>query len=123
MYKEASRQKIRFNTNRGLLSVEQIWDLPMKDLIASIKHAKEGLSKDKDDDLSFLDDTIKVDPVQQLSFDILKDVYLTKKKEAEDRRNELDKKEHNQKILSLIAEKQEGELKGKSIEELERMLK
>ena len=64
-----------------------------------------------------------VDIENQLRFDILKDVYLTKKKEAEELRNAAEIKAHNQKILTLIAEKKDESLKGKSIEELEGLLK
>ena len=48
---------------------------------------------------------------------------LTKKKEAEELRDAAETKAHNQKILTLIAEKQEGKLKEMSIEELEKLLK
>ena len=64
-----------------------------------------------------------VDKENQLRFDILKDIYLTKKKEAEELRDASVAKQHNQKILALIAEKQEEGLRGKSIDELQALLK
>lgn len=63
-----------------------------------------------------------VDKENQLKFDILKDVYLTKKAENEAKRTELDRKANDQKILALIQQKKEGALAEKSIEELEAML-
>lgn len=81
------------------------------------------MKKNDDDELSFLEDTKVVDVENQLRFDILKDIYLTKKKEAEELRNIAETKEHNQKILSLIAEKQDSKLKDMSIEDLEKLLK
>jgi hypothetical protein len=125
MYKIASQLKLRFSTPVGNLSVEQLWDLSQGQITKSIIAVKKLLKKENDDDLSFLDN-VKVSDIDfenQLRFDILKDVYLTNKKEQEEARSAAEKKEHNQKILTLIAEKKEGELKGKSIEELEAMLK
>ena len=84
---------------------------------------KKILKKSDDDELSFLDDSQVVDKENQLRFDILKDVYLTKKKEAEELRDASVAKQHNQKILALIAEKQEEGLRGKSIDELQALLK
>lgn len=69
-----------------------------------------------------INDTKVVDIENQLRFDIAKDVYLTKKKLAEDLREKADKKAFEQKILGLIAEKQEGSLREKSIEELQKMI-
>ena len=122
-FKQASRLKLRFSTSLGLLTVEQLWDLSQTQLSNAIKAAKKVLNKENDDELAFLEDTKTVDIENQLRFDILKDIYLTKKTEAEELRNAADVKAYNQKILALIAEKQEGELKGKSIAELEAMLK
>lgn len=123
MFKQASKLKLRFQTNRGVLSAEQLWDLTQTDLANAIKAVKKVLKTGDDDELSFLESTKVVDVENQLRFDILKDVYLTKKKEAEESRDAAANKAHNQKILALIAEKQEEGLKGKSIEELEALLK
>ena len=123
MYKQASKLKLRFQTNRGVLSAEQLWDLSQTDLSNAVKAVKKILKKTDDDELSFLEDSKVVDVENQLRFDILKDVYLTKKKEAEELRDAAETKAHNQKILTLIAEKQEGKLKEMSIEELEKLLK
>lgn len=123
MYKQASQLKLRFLTNVGLLTVEQLWDLSQTQLSSAVKAVKKVLKKNDDDELSFLEDTKEVDVENQLRFDILKDVYLTKKKEAEEIRNAADIKAHNQKILTLIAEKKDDSLKGMSIAELEAQLK
>ena len=123
MYKTASQLKLRFPTNVGNLSVEQIWDLSQSQLTNAIKAVKKVLKKNDDDELSFLEDAKVVDVDNQLRFDILKDVYLTNKKEAEELRNAYEIKVHNQKILALIADKKDESLKGKSVEELEALLK
>lgn len=123
MFKQASQLKLRFQTSRGILSTEQLWDLSQTDLSNAIKSVKKILKKSDDDELSFLEDTKIVDVENQLRFDILKEVYLTKKKESEELRNAAETKAHNQKILALIAEKQEGKLRDMSVEELEKLLK
>ena len=123
MYKQASQMKLRFQTGVGLLTVEQLWDLSLSNLSSAIKNVKKILKKTDDDELSFLEDTKVVDVENQLRFDILKDVYLTKKKEVEELRDAANIKAHNQKILQLIADKQEADLKGKTVAELEAMLK
>lgn len=123
MYKQASQLRLRFSTSVGQLSVEQLWDLSQTQLANFIKVVKKQLNKDDDDELSFLDNTRTVDIENQLRFDILKDVYLTKKKEMEAKRDAAEIKAHNQKIDALIAEKQEGKLKEMSIEDLEKLRK
>lgn len=123
MFKQASRLKLRFQTTKGLLSVEQLWDLSMADLTKSIKSLSKTLNKKEDDNLSFLNDVDESDPIAQLQFDILKDIYVTKKSEADAARTAKETKEHNQRILQLIADKKDKELEGKSVEELEAMLK
>lgn len=126
-YKQASRLNLMFNTTKGLLTLGQVWSLSLIQLKTAIT-AQHDLIKQSsggtDDELSFLgEDTPKVDPIDQLRFDILKDIYTTKKSEADAVKNEKDIKEHNQKIMALIAEKEDEELKGKSAEELRAMLK
>lgn len=122
MYKEANRLKLRFLTKVGQLSVEQLWDLTQDQLSDAIKAVNKILSKNEtDNNLSFLETTNVVDKENQLRFDILKDIYMTKLDEMKKLRDEADIKAHNKKIDALIAEKQESELKNMSIEELEKL--
>lgn len=121
-YKIASQLGLRFTTDQGLLSVEKLWGLTQTQLSNLVKSIKKVLQKDDDDELSFLNDTKTVDNENQLRFDIVKDVYLTKKKLADEARAEKDKKLFEQKILEVIAGKQENSLWDKSIEELQAMV-
>lgn len=126
MYKEASKLKLRFNTEKGILTVEQLWDCTRAMLARTIKeyHKIIGKQVGEGDELDFLtEEATTVDPELKLSFDILKDVFLTKKKEAEQARDEEETKQHNAKIDAIIASKQEEQLAGKSIEELEKLRK
>lgn len=123
MFKQAAQLKLKFITNKGLLSVEQLFDLSFSELSNSIKAVNKVLKKNNDDELSFLEDAKIVDVENQLRFDILKDVYQTKKKEAEEIRTAADVKAHNLKIDTLIAEKKDGQMKDMSIEELEKLRK
>ena len=124
MYKKASKLKLRIFTKFGNLSVEQLWDLSLADLSAAIKVANKKIKQIKElDCLDFLEGTSKVDPIDQLSFDILKDIFLEKKKEADEIASAREVKEYNQKILSLIAKKQDESLESKSLEELTELLK
>lgn len=124
---EASRIKLKVQTSVGILSVEQLWDLSLPKLEAAIRQVKKTLKKEDelelDNDLDFLDSKQTVDKIKQLSFDILKEIYLTKKEELEAEKNALSTKEHNEKIMRLIHDKQENELAGKSVDELMKMLK
>jgi hypothetical protein len=123
MYKQASKLGLRFATEKGNLSVEQLWDLSQTELSNSIKSVKKLLKQNTDDDeLSFLGDTVVTDDVNKLRFELLKDVYLTKKKEAEELRTAKEDKARKQKIAEIIAEKKEGALRDKSIEELEQLM-
>lgn len=122
IFKQATKMGLRFGTSKGSLSTEQLFQLTQTDLATAITNQKKLLNKGNEDGLSFLDESSKVDAVEQLRFDILKEVYLTKKADAEALRDARVKKETKQKILNLIAEKKEGELATKSVAELEAML-
>lgn len=121
MYKKASKLKLRFQTTKGQLSVEQLWSLPMADLVVAIKTAKKVIDINTgDDELSFLDENKKTDEKAVLTFNILKDIYLTRMEEMEAKRKAKETKAQNEEILSIIHERT---LKEKSVEELEALLK
>lgn len=120
-FKLASQQKLRFQTNRGLLSSEQLWDLSLEELDTlavslEIEH-KQSAKK------SFLVKTSIKDKTAKLRFDVVLDVLTTVVAEQEAAAEAMEIKEHNKKIVTLIAEKQDESLKGKSIKQLEALLR
>lgn len=123
IFKEASRTKLRVNTSVGQLSVEQLWDLSLNKLSTIIKNVNKELKKDDDNELTFLDETKTVDRVQQLTFDVLKEIYTTKKAEQDAAKEAASRKEFNEKINALIAKKQESKLESLSEEDLQALLK
>lgn len=120
-FKLASQQKLRFQTNRGLLSSEQLWDLSLEELdtLAVSLETEHKQSAKK----SFLVKTSIKDKTAKLRFDLVLDVLNTVVAEKEAAAEALEIKEHNKKIITLISEKQDESLKGKSIKQLEAMLK
>lgn len=120
-FKLATQQKLRFQTNKGLLSTEQLWDLSLGDLDAlAVSLETEHKQSAK---RSFLVKTSVKDKTAKLRFDVVLDVLGTMVAEQEAALEALEIKEHNKKIITLISEKQDESLKGKSIKQLEAMLK
>jgi hypothetical protein len=119
-FKLASQQKLRFQTTKGLLSAEQLWDLSLQDLdmLAVSLEAEHKESGRK----SFLTKTSAKDKTAKLRFDIVLDILSTKVEEEQTALAEIERKANNQKIISIIADKQDESLKGKSIKQLEAML-
>lgn len=127
IFKKASKKKLRFNTNRGVLSVEQLWDLPKDEIRQLVIKSREAVKKSSgevnDSELSFLDTPVKAKATDdELRFEILKDIYITKKSAEEKAQKKAEARANNKKILELIARKQDEALEKKSIKDLEKML-
>ncbi len=121
MYKQISKEKVRFQALKGELTVEQLWDLNLVELdnlaVSLEKDYKESKGK------SFLEKKTTKDKGIKLQFDVVLDILNTKVEENEIAQNAEETKAHNQKILGLIKQKQDSKLECKSIKELEKMLK
>lgn len=118
-YKQGTREKLRFSTKKGELSIENLWDLGLEtlnDIAVDLYNQYESSGKK-----SFLVNRSEKDKIIKLKLDVILDILNTKKEEAEQRRTEKERKEHNQKIDELIERKKQGELEGKTVEELEQM--
>ncbi|MBO4786346.1 MAG: hypothetical protein J5510_04690 [Prevotella sp.] len=127
IYKKAAKKKLRFSTNRGVLSVEQLWDLSREEIrhlvIVARNIAKKSSGEINDSELSFLDSPAKAKATDdELRFEILKDIYLTKKTAEEKAQKKAEAKANNKKLLEIIARKQDEALEKKSIKDLEKML-
>ena len=118
---KATQQKLRFQTPRGVLGTEQLWDLSLEELDQVAVQLDEGYKNSKGK--SFLNKKTKKDKTIKLKLDIVLQIISIIQEEQEALQTAAETKSHNQKILGLIAEKQNAELAGKSVEELTEMLK
>lgn len=120
MYKEALQKKLRFKTNKGLISVEDLFDLSLQNLntlaIMLDKKVNEAPRK------SFIEDVPTDTNDDELKFSIVKDVISIKLKAKEDNLSRAQKEAKKKRIAELIAKKEDEELAGKSVEELKKML-
>lgn len=124
MYKKAAKLKLRFASSKGQLTVEQLFDLTMSELSSLIKKVNTDLKKEArvDDDLAFLEGKDETESLNSLRFEILKDVYLTKKQERDDAAEDQDRKARRQRIAEIIAKKEDEALENLSLEELKKKL-
>jgi len=116
MYKTASKIKLRVQTSKGLLSVEDLWDLNLKELNDIAKALnKELKSLDEED---FLDDKPSEDPKKRLIFDIIVDIIKTRKEEISQNREARAKSSLRQKYLDALEKKEDEDLEKLSKEEI-----
>jgi hypothetical protein len=127
IFKYATRHKLRFASSRGELSVEQLWDVPLRsrepgfNLDAIAKIANKAL-KDVSEE-SFVETTRTPEHARrEVALEIVKyviEVKLGEEKAAKDRAaNKLEK----EKLLAILAEKQAGKLSELSERELQQRI-
>jgi len=128
VFEIATRKKFRFDTCKGQVTVEDLWDLPLtatNDRPNLDDIAKELYKKMKDEnEMSFVKSTSQVNKefnIIKAKFDIVKHIDV-KLAEAEAAKKAKEIKARNQRILELIAQKEDEALASKSKEELLAML-
>jgi hypothetical protein len=119
MFEQASRLKLRFETAKGYLSVEDLWDLPLRSLNTLAIALHHQL---KNENVSFLDDDQKPDPIVQLRFDVARHVIEVRKEDKRRADQARERAETKQKLLGIVARKEDAELEGKSVEELRALI-
>jgi len=127
LFEKATRKKLRFHTDKGILSIEDIWDLPLI-------HGRNGTSLDtlykelnkerqKQDGESIIVPTLQVNTKTKLKFDLVKYIIQVKLKEREEKEKFIENQEKKEKIMSIIAAKQDESLINTDIDDLKKMLK
>lgn len=119
MFEVATRNKFRFPF-KGLISVEDLWELSVDNLDSIFKSLNSEMKKTKEE--SLLSTKTREDEVLETKIEIVKYIVSVKLAEKEQRERAFLNKERNQKIMDIIAAKKDAELQNMSIEELEKML-
>ena len=120
MFEKATRLKLRFQTNVGMLAVEDLWDLSLQGLNGLAKSLNRDIKESEETD--FLKEISSENIVTKLQFDIVLHVLNTKKSEADDRKNAAVRKEKKEKLLAILARKQDSALEDMSEDDIKKML-
>ena len=119
MFEMALRTKMRFPF-RGLVSVEDLYDLSVKDLDSVFKVLNSQLKQVKEE--SLLNTKTKEDKELDTKIEIVKYIVKTKLEEEDLKLRAKEQKEQKQKIMEILSAKQDESLHNKSVEELQEIL-
>lgn len=121
MYKQLIRNKVRFTTSKGVLSLEQLWDLSVKELDTLAVSLQEAYDK-SNAKKSFIEKRTTKDKSLKDQLDVVLDILQDKIEEAELAKTKAATKARNQKIREIIADKKDAELASMSVSKLESLL-
>lgn len=124
MFELALRGKLTFESPQGIQTLYDLWDLPLTSKVAnkanlnSMAQVVNKRLRDTDDVDFVGGGTNKTNTTDQLRLDILKHVIAVVKAENEAKQAAGADAAFNQKIMALVAEKEDEGLKSMSVEEL-----
>jgi hypothetical protein len=125
MFEKASRLKLRFESSKGLLTVEDLWDLPLTSRRAGTslddlaKNINRQLKEDQEE--SFVERSTKNTELE-LAFDIIKHIITVRLAENDAKRVLAENKAKKEKLLEVIARKEDAAYDNMDINDLKRMV-
>jgi hypothetical protein len=126
IFEQASRQGIRFTSPKGMLTVEDLWNLPLTS--TSSRANLDDIAKGLDASLqavgrtSFVRQEKPKDDSTKLMFDIVLHIINVRLAEADAAAKANAVREKKQKIMAIIERKSDEALSAASIEDLQAML-
>jgi tryptophanase len=118
-FEVATRSKFRFPF-KGLISVEDLWDLSVENLDNIYKVLNSQLKQAQEE--SLLNTRSKTDKELDVRIEIVKHIVSVKLEENAERLKAKERREQKQKIMEILQNKKETALQGKSEAELQAML-
>ena len=120
IYKQGMKAKVRFESTVGLLTTEQLWDLPLLHKTkANLNDVAIRVSADIKTTEDFVGTVVGIDAIAELKLEIVKDIIATKKLDMTSKINKAKSDAEVNKLEELIAAKKDETLQELSLEELE----
>ena len=126
IFEYITRNKLRFVSARGELSVEQLWDVPLRsrdefNLNAVAKSANAALKAATEE--SFVETARTEAHVRfEVMLEVVKHVIGVKLADEADAKKKADNKIEKEKLLAILAEKQAGKLSELSEKEIQKRI-
>ena len=124
MFELASRMKLRFESDRGLLSVEDLWDLPLSSGKVNLNDLAKSVSRSirETEEEDFVAKKTKMNELQTLQLNILKHIIQYRIDAANEKKSKEEEAAKKKLIASIIEKKKLQSLEDMSIEDLTKML-
>ena len=119
IFEYATREALRF-PYKGMQSVEDLWQLSVKELDSIYKTLNKQVKQSEEE--SLLTTKSNVDTELEVQIAIVKHIVSVKLAEKEAAEKASIKKAQKQKIMSIIATKENEALQNSSIDDLKKML-
>ena len=119
LFESATRSKMRFPF-KGIISVEDLWDLSLTNLDSVFKSLNAEVKKFEEE--SLLHTKSKEDEEISNKIEIVKYIVNVKLNEKKKRENDIKNAETRQKLLEIKAKRQNAALENMSDEELDKAL-
>lgn len=119
LFEIATRNKMRFPF-RGMISVEDLWDLSLTNLDSVFKTLNAEAKKSEEE--SLLETKSKEDEELSNKIEIVKYIVNIKLEEKKTRENARKNAEMKQRLLEIKAKRQDAALENMSDEDLDKML-
>ena len=119
LFELASRGKYRY-PYRGLITTEDLWDLNLTQLDAVYKLLSKDARTEQEEESLLTEKTSDQDLMNKI--EIVKHVFQVKKEELEAARDAVEKAKKKDRLLEILAKKQDDRLNEKSEDELRKMI-
>ena len=120
IFEKACKLKLRFSTNKGNLTTEDLWDLPLSQLDSLYK----GLNKERknSEEDSLIGEATPENTKLTLQINLIKHVAEVKLKAQEDAKTRSVKAAQVQELKEILASKELDEKKGMSTDDLKKQI-
>lgn len=125
MFEKATKEKYRFETARGNITTEDLWDMPLTNLDGfSLDNLAKSLNRalKESEEESFVIQRSNASNVIDSKLDIVKRVIEVKLLDIKEKENAVAKEAKKGKILDILADKEDSSLRSKSKKDLMKML-
>lgn len=120
MFVQATRSKLRFKIAQGIVTVEDLWDLPLIALDTLAKSLNKELKESEGE--SFITDKSTINKRTELAFEVVKYIISVKLVERDIAKEQVVKEQRKATIQKILAAKEDESLQNMSAEDLRKEL-
>lgn len=127
MFEYATRNKLRFTSQVGALSVEDLWDLPLTDsrrgaTLDNIAKEVNKQLKEEAEESFVVKSTNRRKKTLEIQLEILKHIIGVKMEETEAAKQRSANKKERERLLEILAQKEDESLKSQSADDIRKRL-